>query len=190
VCEQNANYEHSDGGDGSARLPIIGSRASGTLYEIRAVPNHSEPRRVPLRMGRPGARAGVIADAALAPEVTMTSPGRLNGDRHADQLPMMAAIAESSGEPIRVSSIDRPEAGAGQVLVRIHASGVNPLDTKIYAGEAPHARHPLPAILGLDLAGVVDAVGSSVERFRPGDEVYGTTGDVGGHPGTLAQFAA
>ena len=44
VCEQNANYEHSDGGDGSARLPIIGSRASGTLYEIRAVPNHSEPQ--------------------------------------------------------------------------------------------------------------------------------------------------
>jgi NADPH:quinone reductase-like Zn-dependent oxidoreductase len=76
------------------------------------------------------------------------------------------------------------------VLVRIHASGVNPLDTKIYAGAAAHARQPLPAILGLDLAGVVAAVGAGVEQFRPGDEVYGMTGGVGGHPGTLAEFAA
>jgi NADPH:quinone reductase-like Zn-dependent oxidoreductase len=103
---------------------------------------------------------------------------------------MIAAIVQASGGPIRLCSIDRPDAGAGQVLVRIHASGVNPLDTKIYAGAAPHARHPLPAILGLDLAGVVETVGSGVEQFRPGDEVYGMTGGVGGHPGTLAQFAA
>jgi NADPH2:quinone reductase len=103
---------------------------------------------------------------------------------------MIAAITQAPGGPIRLCSIDRPDAGTGQVLVRIHASGVNPLDTKIYAGAAPHARHPLPAILGLDLAGVVEAVGSGVERFRPGDEVYGMTGGVGGHPGTLAQFAA
>jgi NADPH:quinone reductase len=120
----------------------------------------------------------------------MMSQGRLNGDCHADHLPMIAAIAQASGEPIRLCSIDRPDAGAGQVLVRIHASGVNPLDTKIYAGAAPHARHPLPAILGLDLAGVVETVGSGVEHFRPGDEVYGMTGGAGGHPGTLAQFAA
>jgi NADPH2:quinone reductase len=103
---------------------------------------------------------------------------------------MIAAITQAPGGPIRVCSIDRPDAGAGQVLVRILASGVNPLDTKIYAGAAPHARQPLPAILGLDLAGVVEAVGSDVTRFRPGDEVYGMTGGVGGHPGTLAHFAA
>jgi NADPH:quinone reductase len=103
---------------------------------------------------------------------------------------MIAAIAQTPGGPIRICSIDRPEAGAGQVLVRIHASGVNPLDTKIYAGAAPHPRQPLPAILGLDLAGVVEAVGSGVERLRPGDEVYAMAGGVGGHPGTLAQFAA
>ena len=103
---------------------------------------------------------------------------------------MRAAIAEVAGEPIRVRSIARPNVGPGHVLVRIHASGVNPLDTKIYAGAAPHARQPLPAILGLDLAGVVEAVGSGVEQFNPGDEVYGMTGGVGGHPGTSAEFAA
>jgi NADPH:quinone reductase len=103
---------------------------------------------------------------------------------------MMAAIARSSSEPIQVCSIARPIAQPGQVLVRTQASGANPLDTKIYAQAAAHARQPLPAILGLDLAGVIEVVGSGVERFHPGDEVYGMTGGVGGHPGTLAQFAA
>jgi len=103
---------------------------------------------------------------------------------------MNAAIAQAPNEPIRLRPVLRPSANTGQVLVRIQASGVNPLDTKIYAGTAAHARQPLPAILGLDLAGVVEDVGSGVERFRPGDEVYGMTGGVGGLPGTLAQFAA
>jgi NADPH:quinone reductase-like Zn-dependent oxidoreductase len=120
----------------------------------------------------------------------MMSEGRFYGEHHPDQIPMIAAIAQTSGEPIRLISIARPDAGAGQVRVRIHACGVNPWDTTIYAGTAPHARHPLPAILGLDLAGVIKAVGYGVERFRPGDEVYGMTGGVGGHPGSLAQFAA
>ena len=103
---------------------------------------------------------------------------------------MKAAVANAPGEPMRIVTVDKPTAQAGQVLVRIRASGVNPLDTKIHAGAAPHAKQPLPAILGLDLAGVVDAVGTGVDRFAPGDEVYGMTGGVGGHQGTLAQFAA
>jgi Alcohol dehydrogenase GroES-like domain len=80
--------------------------------------------------------------------------------------------------------------GPGEVLVRIAASSVNPLDTKIHAGAAEHARHPLPAILGTDLAGTVEAVGSEVTDFRPGDEVYGMAGCVGGLQGTLAEYAA
>jgi NADPH2:quinone reductase len=105
-------------------------------------------------------------------------------------VPMQAAILEEHGAPFRLARIPRPEPGSGEVLVRIHASGVNPLDVKIHAGAADHARHPLPAILGLDLAGVVEAVGTGVTRFRPGDEVYGMTGGVGGHQGSLAEFAA
>jgi NADPH:quinone reductase len=104
--------------------------------------------------------------------------------------PMQAAILDAHGAPFRLARIPRPEPGPGEALVRIHASGINPLDTKIHAGAAAHARHPLPAILGLDLAGVVEAVGADVTRFRPGDAVYGMTGGVGGHPGTLAEFAA
>jgi NADPH2:quinone reductase len=83
-----------------------------------------------------------------------------------------------------------PVARAGEVLVRIHASGVNPLDTKIRAGQAAHARQPLPAVLGLDMAGVVEEVGEGVTRFKRGDEVFGMTGGVGGLPGSLAELVA
>src|SRR5262249_58947431 len=103
---------------------------------------------------------------------------------------MKAAILESHGVPSRLTAIPRPEPGPGEVLVRIAASGVNPLDTKIFEGAAPHARHPMPAILGLDAAGKVEAVGPGAGAFRPGDEVYGMIGGVGGHQGTLAGFAA
>ncbi len=103
---------------------------------------------------------------------------------------MQAAILEAHGAPFRLSTISRPVPGPGQVLVRIAASGVNPLDTKIHAGAAAHARHPLPAILGLDLAGTVEALGQGVTRFRRGDEVHGMTSGVGGHQGSLAEYVA
>src|SRR6201985_857644 len=103
---------------------------------------------------------------------------------------MQAAILDGAKRPFRVASIARRNPAAGEVLVRIHASGVNPLDTKIRAGSAAHARHPLPAILGIDLAGVVEELGEGISAFRPGDEVYGMTGGVGGVPGSLAELAA
>lgn len=103
---------------------------------------------------------------------------------------MKAAVLENHGAPFRVTAVPRPVAGPGQVLVRIKASAVNPLDLKIRSGGAEHARHPLPAILGIDLAGIVEAVGPGVTAFRPGDEVYGMTGGVGGVQGSLAEYAA
>jgi NADPH:quinone reductase len=103
---------------------------------------------------------------------------------------MTAAVLDTYGAPFRIAHVARPEPDAGQVLVRIKASGINPLDTKIHVGEAGHARHPLPAILGLDLAGVIEAVGPGITAFRRGDEVYGMTGGVGGLQGSLAEYAA
>ena len=103
---------------------------------------------------------------------------------------MKAAILETYGAPFRVADIPVPTPGPGEVLVRIAASGINPLDTKIHAGAAEHARHPLPAILGIDLAGTVAAVGSGVTDLRFGDEVYDMAGGVGGLQGTLAEYVA
>jgi NADPH2:quinone reductase len=104
--------------------------------------------------------------------------------------PMQAAVVESPSAAFQVTTLARPIAGHGQVLVRVIASGVNPLDLKIRGGAAAHARHPLPGILGIDLAGVVEAVGAGVSAFQPGDEVYGMTGGVGGVQGSLAEYAA
>lgn len=103
---------------------------------------------------------------------------------------MRAAILDGAKQPFRLASVARPSPAHGEVLVRIAASAVNPLDTKIRAGVAAHARHPFPAILGIDLAGTVAAVGSDVTAFREGDEVFGMTGGVGGVQGSLAEYAA
>src|SRR5271169_318527 len=103
---------------------------------------------------------------------------------------MRAAVLDAPGVPFRLTEIAKPVPGPNQVLVQIKASGVNPLDLKIQAGQAAHARQTLPAVLGIDLAGVVEAVGSGVSAFRCGDEVYGMAGGVGGLQGTLAEYAA
>ena len=81
-----------------------------------------------------------------------------------------------------------PALARNQVTVRIAASGVNPLDTKIRAGKAAHAKQPLPAVLGLDMAGTVQETGRCITAFKPGDEVYGMVGGVGGLQGTLAEL--
>jgi NADPH:quinone reductase len=101
---------------------------------------------------------------------------------------MKALVLEEFGTDLRLRDIARPVPGDGEVLVRVVASGVNPLDTKIRAGKAPHARVSTPAVLGMDLAGVVAEVGPGVERFRAGDEVYGMTGGIGDRQGSLAEY--
>lgn len=106
-----------------------------------------------------------------------------------DSLHMRALMVDTADGPLRLVSLERPVAGAGQVLVRIKASGVNPLDLKIRAGQAAHARQPLPAVLGLDLAGVIESVGEGVQGWAPGDEVYALATGIGGVQGSLAEFA-
>ncbi|WP_144173927.1 zinc-dependent alcohol dehydrogenase family protein [Pseudomonas sp. Kh13] len=103
---------------------------------------------------------------------------------------MLAAIAESAQAPLVVRRIARPVPGTGQVLVRVHAAGVNPLDTKIATGAGAHARQALPAVLGLDLAGTVVELGEAAEGFTPGQEVFGMAGGIGGAQGTMAEYIA
>ncbi|MBB5466828.1 NADPH2:quinone reductase [Paraburkholderia sp. CI2] len=102
---------------------------------------------------------------------------------------MQALVLSQYNGPLELTALARPEPLPGQVLVRIAAAGLNPLDTKIRAGGAAHAKHPLPLVLGIDMAGVVETVGAGVTRFKAGDGVYGMTGGVGGIQGSLAQYA-
>jgi len=99
-------------------------------------------------------------------------------------------IVDAPGGEFLAVTLPRPKLASGQVLVRIAASGVNPLDTKVRAGAASHAKQPLPAVLGLDMAGTVEEVAPGITAFKPGDEVYGMVGGVGGLQGTLAEYIA
>src|ERR1700761_3161104 len=103
---------------------------------------------------------------------------------------MQAAVLDTFAAPLALRRVDRPVAGPGQVLVRVMASGVNPLDVKVHAGQGGHAKVQLGDILGIDMAGVVEVVGAGVYGFKAGDEVYGMTGGIGGVQGSLAQYAA
>jgi len=87
----------------------------------------------------------------------------------------------------RVADSPEPTAGAGQVLVRVHAAGINALDWKVRQGDVRDA-FPLrlPAVLGIELAGVVEALGAGVSRFRVGDRVMGPLGGLGAYADHVA----
>ncbi|WP_264524633.1 zinc-dependent alcohol dehydrogenase family protein [Flavobacterium sp. N502536] len=103
----------------------------------------------------------------------------------------MKALFTNTYESDFVSTeIEIPTPKSGEVLIKIHASGVNPIDNKIRIGVSPYASPVLPAILGTDLAGVVEAIGKDVTDFKVGDEVYGLAGGVLGLQGTLAEYTA
>lgn len=106
-----------------------------------------------------------------------------------DTTQMRALMVDVANGPLRLATIPRPTPGDGEVLVRIKASGLNPLDGKIRAGEAAHARQPLPAVIGLDLAGIIETVGPGINEWKAGDEVYALATGVGGIQGSLAEFA-
>ena len=99
-------------------------------------------------------------------------------------------LVQSPGGSFDETEVAELRPAKNEVLVRIRASGVNPLDTKIRAGKAAHARQPLPAVLGVDMAGIVEEAGEGVTQFHSGDEVYGLVGGVGGLQGTLAEMIA
>jgi NADPH:quinone reductase-like Zn-dependent oxidoreductase len=92
-------------------------------------------------------------------------------------LKMMKAVRmRDYGEPdvLKFEDARRMEPGAGEILVRVRAAGVNPLDWKVREGRLRGLRtYSLPLIPGWDFSGVVEALGPGAARFQPGDEVYG-----------------
>jgi NADPH:quinone reductase-like Zn-dependent oxidoreductase len=107
---------------------------------------------------------------------------------------MKAIIAESYGGPevLELADIEIPHVGPNGVLVRVHATSVNPVDWKLRAGWlSGYWKLRFPVIWGCDASGVVEQVGNSVTLFKPGDEVYGFKhGKVGEtYRGTYAEYA-
>lgn len=104
---------------------------------------------------------------------------------------MKAQIIRSFGGPevFEAAELPDPKPGPGEVLVRIHAASVNPVDYKLRRA-GPAIAPDLPAVLGCDIAGTVLEVGESVADFVVGDEVYGCAGGVKGMPGAYAELMA
>ena len=74
---------------------------------------------------------------------------------------------------LRIAEVATPEPGPNDLLVKVKAASVNPVDTKIARGYGGPSQRPLPHVLGRDGAGTVAKVGSAVTGFKAGDEVYG-----------------
>jgi len=102
-----------------------------------------------------------------------------------------AAFIEKPGPPenIKYGELSEPKLGDSQVLVRIKAVAVNPIDTYIRSGGVK-VDLPLPFIVGCDLAGTVERAGSKVTRFKPGDRVWGSNQGMMGRQGTFAELAS
>ena len=101
---------------------------------------------------------------------------------------MKAIVLKKFGglENLSLDDLPIPRVGQGSVLLRAAAASVNPVDVSIRKG-APFSPS-LPAIIGSDVAGIVEAVSEGVTEFAPGDEVFGCVGGVRGSGGTLAQY--
>ncbi len=105
---------------------------------------------------------------------------------------MQALTVSEFGAPPTLTDLPHPKAGPGEILVKISAAGVNPLDRSIAEGRM-QAMMPatFPLILGADLAGVVEAVGEGTSRYSPGDEVFGQLLiSPLGSAGTYAEYVA
>src|SRR5438046_6743993 len=104
---------------------------------------------------------------------------------------MKAALIDryGSNDAVRVADIDIPTLGATDLLVRVHAASVNPVDIKTRDGKLKTLlKYRFPLVLGNDLSGVVSDVGSQVTRFKKGDAVYARVDR--NRIGTFAEFAA
>lgn len=105
---------------------------------------------------------------------------------------MQAMILSEYGDnaEFHLANMPQPDLKAGHVLIRVAATSVNTVDTMIrQLGQENLPLSPdLPAVLGMDFAGTVEAVGGDVAGFAPGDEVYGCAGGLAALQGALAEF--
>ena len=104
---------------------------------------------------------------------------------------MKAMVINAYGgtEVFEQADVAKPEVSAGHVLVKVAATSVNTVDTMIrQMGKELPLSPDLPAILGMDFAGTIEAVGEGVNRFTVGDQVYGCAGGLADLQGTLAEY--
>lgn len=104
---------------------------------------------------------------------------------------MKAAYLEQTGPPenIIIGEMPKPQPTGSQVLVKVEAVDVNPIDTYVRSGMVAMPL-PFPYIIGCDLAGTVESVGPQARRFKAGDRVWGSNQGLLNRQGTFAEYAA
>lgn len=104
---------------------------------------------------------------------------------------MKAAFIRKTGTPdvIEYDELPTPEPGPNEVLVKVGAVAVNPIDAYIRSG-AVAVPLTFPYVLGCDLAGTVEKCGSQASAFKPGDRVWGSNQGLAGRQGTFSEYAA
>lgn len=103
---------------------------------------------------------------------------------------MKAILMTTAGEPSVLKLADIPEPtiqSPTEIIVRLKAAGINPIDTKLRSRGTFHPDR-LPSILGCDGAGIVEAIGTGVTKFKIGDQVYFFNGGLGAHQGNYAEL--
>jgi len=132
----------------------------------------------------------VLAVSSLALALSHNSPCAAAPPLPAGMPSMRAAVHRCYGSPdvVRIEQVAKPVPGDNQLLVRVHAASVNPLDWHYLSGQPYVLRlgsgwgTPKDTWIGVDFAGTVEAVGKHVTRFKPGDEVFG------GRDGSAAEY--
>lgn len=103
---------------------------------------------------------------------------------------MKAQVINQFGNTSVMNTVEMPKPAikAGYVLVKVHATSVNPIDFKLRSGTFPQLAPDFPAVLHGDFAGVIEEVGAGVDDFKIGEEVFGCAGGVKGEGGALAEY--
>src|SRR5438552_17573087 len=105
---------------------------------------------------------------------------------------MKAAYIDATGPAEAVTKfgdVPQPQPTGAQVLVKVGAVAVNPIDTYLRNG-ANYWELPKPFVIGCDLAGTVESIGAQAKRFRPADRVWGSNQGLLGRQGTFAEYCA
>lgn len=117
--------------------------------------------------------ARIVRSAALVSFAAALSLGQFAaGSQTAPSMMAVRIHAHGDASVLQYEEAPRPEVGAAELLVRVHAAGVNPVDWKMRSGAVKFPGAALPMTLGFDVSGVVEEVGPGVTRFKAGDEVY------------------
>lgn len=138
-------------------------------------------------------RARELARPLLAGGLALLAPDNPEPftDDHQEEKQMLAYVLQSFDSAPQTLQVPQPEIGDGELLVRVHAVSVNPVDLAIAGGDAREwLEYRFPVTIGRDLAGVVERVGDGVSSFAPGDRVFGYIARDYAHDGSFAQYVA